>query len=133
MNHVHEEGFPEQLDEPQEKRGEGDMRTIRKMAVVLTAVALAMSLALPAVADKPPEKHRSCQFFGQVIFAGFAQTGEAGQIIAFNARNEVTAPWGTTYTPPGSIAEIVHDEQTQVDWADFAPGEGDDVYGCEDF
>lgn len=109
------------------------MRTIRKMAVVLTAVALAMSLALPAVADKPLEKHRSCQFFGQVIFAGFAQTGEAGQIIAFNARNEVTAPWGTTYTPPGSIAAIVHDEQTQVDWVDFAPGEGDDLYGCEDF
>lgn len=109
------------------------MRTIRNTSVLLAALALAMSLAVPAMADQPPEKHRSCQVFGQVIFAGFAQTGDAGQAISFNARNEVTAPWGTTYTPPGSIAGIVHDEQTQVDFVDFAPGEGEDLYGCEEF
>jgi hypothetical protein len=109
------------------------MRRLRITATILLAACLVLGSALPALADKSPEKHKSCQMFGSIIWAGFAQGSvPSGQIIAENA-DGVEAPWGTTYSGPGSIADIVHDEQTQVDFIDFAPGEGDDLFGCEEF
>lgn len=97
------------------------MARIRRLGVLLTAVALAMSLAVPGMAQGP--KHKSCQGFGH-LFADFAQNPEAfgvssaGEGISFNARN-VTQPFlplgdDTTFTPPGSIAAIVHYEQNEL-------------------
>lgn len=83
------------------------MRKRTRMAAVLTAVALTVGTALPAMAQGP--SHRSCQGFGHV-FADFAQNFDAGGIISYNARNEVEA-FGQTFSPPGSIAAIVHVEQ----------------------
>lgn len=83
-----------------------------RITAVLTAVTLAVGLALPATAAGP--KHTSCQGFGH-LFADFAQNPEAfgvdnaGEGISFNARNEVEV-FGQTFTPPGSIAQIVHVE-----------------------
>lgn len=107
------------------------MRRRSRIAAILVAAGLVVGSAAPALADKPPEKHRSCQVFGN-LWADFAQTFvPSGQIIAENT-DGFEAPWGTTYSGPGSIADIVHDEQTQVDFADFAPGEGEDLFGCEE-
>lgn len=92
------------------------MTKVRRLAVVATAVALAMSLAAPGMAQGP--KHTSCQGFGH-LFAEFAQNPEAfgvsnaGEGISFNARNEVEL-FGETFTPPGSIAAIVHFEQNEL-------------------
>lgn len=89
------------------------MRKRTRMAAVLTAVALTVGTALPALAQGPT--HRSCQGFGH-LFADFAQNPEefglenAGQGISHNARNEVEL-FGQTFTPPGSIAAIVDVEQ----------------------
>lgn len=97
---------------------------IRKLGVLVTAVALAMSLAVPAMAQGP--KHTSCKAFGE-LFAGFAQNPEAfgvsnaGEGISFNARN-VTEPFGdgTVFTPPGSIAAIVHYEHNELGFCEPA-------------
>ncbi|HUG08002.1 MAG TPA: hypothetical protein VMP13_03765 [Acidimicrobiia bacterium] len=92
------------------------MARIRRLGVLFTAVALAMSLAVPGVAQGP--KHTSCKDFGH-LFALFAQNPElfgvsnAGEGISFNARNEVEL-FGQTFTPPGSIAAIVHYEQNEL-------------------
>ena len=83
------------------------MRRRSRIAAVLTTVALMVGTALPAMAQSPA--HRSCQGFGH-LFADFAQNFDAGAIISHNARNEVEA-FGQTFTPPGSIAAIVHVEQ----------------------
>lgn len=106
------------------------MRKRTRLAATLLTASLVLGTALPAMADKPPEKHGSCKVFGN-LWADFAQAFvPSGQIIAANTHG-FEAPWGTTYSGPGTIADIVHDEQTQVDFADFAPGEGEDLYGCE--
>ncbi len=96
------------------------MARIRRMGVLFTAVALAMSLAVPGMAQGP--KHKSCQGFGH-LFADFAQNPEAfglnnaGEGISFNARNEVEL-FGQTFTPPGSIAAIVHFEQNELEFCE---------------
>lgn len=93
------------------------MARIRRLGVLITAVALAMSLAVPGMAQGP--KHTSCKGFGQ-FFALFAQSPElfgdlsnAGEAISFNARNEIVLD-GVTFSPPGSIAAIVHYEQNDL-------------------
>ena len=83
------------------------MRKRSRIAAVLAATALMTGAALPAVAQGPA--HRSCQGFGH-LFAGFAQNFDAGAIISHNARNEFEA-FGETFTPPGSVAAVVHVEQ----------------------
>lgn len=61
------------------------MRRRTRFASVLLTTALVMGSAVPAMAAKPLEKHRSCQVFGSVIWAGFAQTSvPSGQLIAAN-------------------------------------------------
>lgn len=98
------------------------MRKVRKASVLLAAVAMAVSLAVPAVAQGP--KHKSCQDFGH-LFAEFGQNPEAfgvsnaGEGISFNARNEVEL-FGQTFTPPGSIAAIVHFEQNELGFCEPA-------------
>lgn len=77
-----------------------------RTVLIATVIALVIGAGLPAAAGP---KHTSCKEFGH-LFASAAQAGNLGEIISFNATNEVTAPWGITYTPPGSIAAIVHDE-----------------------
>ncbi len=102
------------------------MARIRRLGVLFTAVALAMSLAVPAL-GQGPNKHTSCKEFG-LFFAEFAKNPEAfglsnaGEGISFNARN-VTQPFlplgdDTTFTPPGSIAAIVHYEMTELEIAE---------------
>lgn len=92
------------------------MGTIRRLIVLVAVMALAMSLTATAMAQGP--KHTSCQAFGH-LFAEFAQNPEAfgvsnaGEGISFNARNEVEL-FGQTFTPPGSIAAIVHFEQNEL-------------------
>lgn len=97
------------------------MGRMRRLGILFTAVALAMTLAVPGMAQGP--KHTSCKAFGE-LFALFAQNPElfgvsnAGEGISFNARN-VTQPFlelgdDTTFTPPGSIAAIVHYEQNEL-------------------
>ena len=81
----------------------------RRLAALAVAVVMAVATALPASAAEGP-KHKSCKALGVDAWAMLAKSGLAGEVISFNARNEVTAPWGVTYTPPGSIAAIVHDE-----------------------
>ena len=112
------------------------MRRRTRFASILITVALIMGSALPAMAAKPAEKHRSCQTFGSVVWAGFAQSSvPSGQIIAANTHG-AEAPWGKTYSGPGSIADIVHDEMTQVDFIDLElkPNTtGEDLFGCEEF
>lgn len=83
---------------------------------MVTVVALTMGLAVTSMAQGP--KHTSCQDFGH-LFAEFAQNPEdfgvsnAGEGISFNARNEVEL-FGQTFSPPGSIAAIVHYEQNEL-------------------
>jgi hypothetical protein len=92
------------------------MGRMRRLGILFTAVALAMTLAVPGMAQGP--KHTSCKDFGH-LFALFAQNPElfgvsnAGEGISFNARNEVEL-FGQTFTPPGSIAAIVHYEQNEL-------------------
>lgn len=84
-----------------------------RIATIATVLALVLGAAMPAMAAEGP-KHKSCAGFGHLFASAAQDPGEGvsnlGEVIAFNATNEVTAPWGITYTPPGSIAAIVHDE-----------------------
>lgn len=94
------------------------MRTLRRLVTLFVTAALVMAMTGSALAQGP--KHTSCQGFGH-LFADFAQNPEAfglrnaGEGISHNARHE-TEPFGdgTIFTPPGSIAEIVHYEQIEL-------------------
>ncbi|MFP3881617.1 MAG: hypothetical protein ACLFRT_11370 [Actinomycetota bacterium] len=81
------------------------MRTLRKTAVLVTAVALAMSLALPAMAQGP--KHGSCERFGQA-FAVWAR----GELVELGFGTPGTVMPVLAQTAPGHAAEILHAEMT---------------------
>lgn len=81
------------------------MARIRRLGVLLTAVALAMSLAVPAMAA-PGAKHGSCEDLGQAFAAWArgelpAEAGHPGTVMPFLAQ-----------TSPGFAAEVIHLEMT---------------------
>lgn len=92
------------------------MVRIRRLGVLFTAVALAMSLTVPAWGQGP--KHKSCQEFGHV-FAAWSQGGaqdlgfkNGGQGIKSTALNGLFIPGVIDAQPPGSVAEVIHWEHS---------------------
>ena len=93
------------------------MRRRTRLVTIFAAVALSVTMGLPATASEGP-KHTSCQAFGQ-FFSAWAQGGaeeagfkNGGQGIKSTAHNGLFIEGMIDAEPPGSVAQVVRWEHS---------------------